>query len=563
MTLSLRFYRNILSPYILFFFAANAFSADNFEYHHAGKDLWRSNTLSSVPAVSSVDSSINILPQPLDVKRTAGNFRIDKNTVVSGNLSAESRLLIGILANSFGLDLRTGNPSENNFIELRLDNSSSDRLGSEGYYLQVRNDKIQITAPTTAGIFYGIQSLRQLIKNDDGVYSIPCLEITDRPRFSWRAFMLDESRYFKGEDQVKKLLDEMAMLKMNVFHWHLTDDQGWRIEIKKYPLLTEIGSKRDSTQIGDRDWNSNKYDGKPHAGFYTQEQIKNIIDYARERHIVIVPEIEMPGHSRAAIASYPWLGVTKKQIKVPVKFGVGEDVFDVTDPRVMQFLEDVLNEVMTLFPSNVIHIGGDEVKYEHWKADEGVKEYMKKKGLISPADLQIEFTNRISHYLDGKNRRMMGWNDIIGSAVDYFTKPADKSVSQDLSKSTIVHFWVGSPELVNKAVSKGHDVVNSFHEFTYLDYAYDYTSLEKAYSFDPIPEGLDSKYHNKILGLGCQMWGEWIPTVKSMDKQIFPRIAAYAEVGWSPREKKNFDHFKQSIRFFYGHWKEAGIDYHE
>ena len=383
--------------------------------------------------------------------------------------------------------------------------------------------------------------------------------IKDAPNFKWRAFMLDEARYFKGMEQVKLLLDEMAFLKMNVFHWHLVDDQGWRIEIKKYPKLTEIGSKRKSTQIGPLQWESPIQSAEPHEGFYTQEEIKEIIKYAKDRHITIVPEIEMPGHSTAAIASYPWLGTSKKETEVPIKFGVGKDVFDVTNERTNQFLKDVLEEVMALFPSEVIHIGGDEVKYNHWKSSESVQKYMKEKKLATPADLQVYFTNNISKYLESKGRRMMGWNEIMGHNLHDYQDKNDTKTSQKLAEKSIVHFWKGDVKLAETAARNGYEIVNSLHNFTYLDYTYKTLSLSKAYSFDPIPEKLDEKYHDKIIGLGCQMWGEWIPTNGDMHYRVFPRIAAYAEIGWTAKKRKDFTFFKTALKNLQKRWTAKEI----
>ena len=368
--------------------------------------------------------------------------------------------------------------------------------------------------------------------------------------------MLDEGRYFKGMTQVKLLLDEMARLKMNVFHWHLVENEGWRIEIKKYPLLTEIGSKRKSSQIGPLKWDSPMQSGELHEGYYTQDEIKEIIKYAEERHITIVPEIEMPGHSTAAIAAYPWLGTEKSRLDVPTKFGVSDDVYDVSDPRCTQFLTDVLDEIVDLFPSKVIHIGGDEVKYDDWKKSESVQAYMKDKNLTSPADLQIFFTNNISYYLQNKGRRMMGWNEIMGHHLHEYQSEIDTKSTQQLAKESIIHFWKGDADLAVQAASNGYEIVNSHHNSTYIDYSYDDLTLSRAYAFDPIPEGLDPKYHNKIIGLGCQMWGEWIPTVGSMHFMVFPRIAAFAEVGWTEKGNKDYERFTMNLRKLEKHWEQ-------
>jgi hexosaminidase len=434
------------------------------------------------------------------------------------------------------------------------------RMGEEGYDLTVSPNKVVVLAASPAGVFYAIQTLRQLIT--DG-HAIPCCHIFDKPRFAWRSFMLDEGRYFKGEPVVKQLLDQMALLKMNVFHWHLTDDQGWRIEIKKYPLLTAIGSKRDSTQQGvwPSGWKSNVYDGVPHQGFYTQEQIKDIVRYAAERHITVVPEIEMPGHASAAIAAYPFLGAENKPIRVPVKFGVQYNVFNVADPRVRNFIQDVLDEVLALFPSKVIHIGGDEVRYDQWKSSPQVQAYIKQHGLSSPADLQVSFTNNMSHLLEAKHRRMMGWNEILGSKVHEFNDNQDAVAKQKLSRSAIVQFWKGDTSLITTAAEGGYDIVNSLSDYTYLDYDEKSISLEKAYSFEPVPASLPARDTSRILGLGCQMWGEWIPTVERMNERVYPRLAAYAETGWTSRANKDYKRWLAGLPALEARWNSEGIHF--
>jgi hexosaminidase len=511
--------------------------------------------------------SIRIIPQPREVKIGQDIFTINSQTLILSTTESKSTAIFlqnqleHILGNS--VEISESVKSEKGSIRFNQDKN----MAKEAYELIVSKTGIQITASDNTGWFYGIQSLIQLFPSltspsePHSSVEIPAVTIKDAPRFSWRAFMLDEARYFKGMEQVKMLLDEMALLKMNVFHWHLTDDQGWRIEIKKYPLLTEVGSKRISTQVGALKWKSPVQSGEPHEGFYTQEEIREIVNYANERHITIVPEIEMPGHSTAAIASYNWLGTIKNKIDVPIWFGVSKDVYDVSDPEVYRFLTDVLDEVMGLFPSKVIHIGGDEVKYSHWKESESVQKYMKEKGLATPAELQIFFTNSISEYLQNKGRRMMGWNEIMGHKLHEYQNESDTKSGQKLAKETVIHFWKGDVKLLTQAARDGYEAVNSLHSFTYLDYDYNSIPLSKAYAFDPIPKGLDAKYHDKVIGTGCQMWGEWIPTNGQMHFMVFPRIAAYAEVGWTEKKNKDFESFNQALRKLQKHWKEKGIWY--
>lgn len=428
-----------------------------------------------------------------------------------------------------------------------------DTIGLEGYRLVSNDYGTKITASDTKGLFYGLQTFRQLITSQNNTLVIPFVEIADSPKFLWRALMLDEGRYFKRKEEVKKLLDEMARLKMNTFHWHLTDDQGWRIEIKKYPLLTKIGGKQDSTQIGN--WNSNIYDGKVHEGFYTQEEIKEIIDYAAKRQITIVPEIEMPGHASAAIAAYPQLGTEKQSIKVPTRFGVQYHAYNVADLKVIQFIKDVLDEVCNLFPSETIHIGGDEVKYDQWKKSAQVRNFMKEQNIKTPADLQIWFTNTISHYLESKKKHMMGWNEITGVKIHDYTDFEDAASGASLAEGTIVHFWRGDPSLIKQTVKKGYQVVNSYHEYTYLDYDTAYTSLEKAYHFDPLA-GITGKKTDLIIGIGAQMWGEWIPTPSDMYRKLYPRIAALAECGWTSPSNKSWKRFNQAAYKENLRWKQ-------
>ncbi len=508
---------------------------------------------------------LHIIPQPNEIIQGEGSFKITPNTKISFTNSSKNLVnnLQDFFKDQFNFSLKTIEKES-----IKEDNISFIKdlsLSDEAYELSIENNKIIICANDETGWFYGAQTLKQLLRNNahyskyENYIEVKNLVIKDKPRFTWRAFMLDEARYFKGMKQVKMLLDEMAFLKMNVFHWHLVDDQGWRIEIKKYPKLTEIGSKRKSTQIGPLQWESPIQSGEPHEGFYTQKQIKEIITYAKERHITVVPEIEMPGHSTAAIAAYSWLGTSRKEIEVPIRFGVGKDVYDVTNQRVTQFLKDVLDEVMELFPSEVIHIGGDEVKYNHWKSSSRVQQYMKKKNLATPADLQVYFTNTISKYLQSKGRRMMGWNEIMGHKLHHYQDKKDTETSEKLAKESIVHFWKGDVELATTAASNGYEIVNSLHTFTYLDYHYKNLPLSKAYAFEPIPDKLDEKYHSKVIGLGCQMWGEWIPTNGEMHYKVFPRIAAYAEVGWTQKKHKDFSNFKISLKNLQERWRKKEI----
>lgn len=488
------------------------------------------------------ETTYTLVPYPSKVEKINDKvFQLSALTGIScRSTEVNNRLLKEYIESDFLLVLQ--NRKGANEIVLKEDKSIENAIGREGYRLVVDTNKIEIIGANSTGVFYGIQTLRQLV--DRSNMTIPCVQIEDKPAYTWRAFMMDESRHLKGKKVVKSVLDNMALLKMNTFHWHLTDDQGWRIEIKRYPKLTEVAAYRDSSEIGG--WHTNRFDGKPHGGYYTQQDIKEIVAYAAERHITVVPEIEMPGHATAVVAAYPEVGVLDHPIKVPCKFGVSSSVFNVADAKTMDFIHNVLEEVFELFPSHVIHIGGDEIHVEEWQASKQINQYMKKKGLSNYNDLQVYFTNQISHFLQNHNRSMMGWNDIMGKNIHEWSD-VDNSQTGSLSKDAIVHFWKGDSSLMKEAIMNGYKIVNSTHSYTYLDYTYDLIPLSKAYGFSPFPEGVDEKYKSQVLGLGCQLWSEWLPTVADFNRQLYPRLAAYAEVGWTEEENKNYTRFINGV----------------
>lgn len=505
-----------------------------------------------------------VLPQPQEINYVQGFVKLkDKPMVVYSNeLSNEALLLASYLKNDFAVEVTLEEGKDKGDVILLLDSTVlPDKKG--GYVLEAAGSRITIKASTPEGVFNGVQTLRQIIKEREGRLTVQKALVTDYPAFSWRAFMLDEGRYFKGKEVVLNLLDRMAELKMNVFHWHLTDDQGWRIEIKKYPKLTEVGAFRDSSEINH--FHSNVFDGKPHGGFYTQDDIKEVVDYAAKRHIMIVPEIEMPGHASAAIAAYPWLGSTDEKIKVPCTFGVKNSAFNVADPRTRTFLKDVLDEVMELFPSRIIHIGGDEVRQEQWNNSSEVRTFMKEKGINSAAELQMWFTNHIASYLKSKGRIMMGWNDITGDKLHGYQSEVTIEAGNQLSEDAVVQFWTGNHDLLRKAAKRGYKIVNSYFKYTYLNFNHDRITpgleydfepipLEKAYAFNPIPEGLTMQEQKQIIGIGCQMWGEWIPQVEDMYRMIYPYWAAHAETGWTDNKRKNYNRFVRSMDYFLTRW---------
>lgn len=438
--------------------------------------------------------------------------------------------------------------------------------GEEAYSIQSSPSGIILSAADARGIFYAGQSLVQMMpsvfhdRTGDksavrwNISETP-FRITDYPRFSWRALMIDEARHFFGEKTIKQIIDQMALLKMNILHWHLTDDTGWRIEIKKYPRLTSIGSKRRESEIGT--WNSGKSDGTPHEGFYTQEQIRDIVQYAARRNITIVPEIEMPGHASAAAVAYPFLSL-KTPGEVPTTFIVNT-AFDPTSEKTYAFLSDVLDEVTAIFPGRIIHIGGDEVRYDkQWKGVPEIEEFMKKNGMKSYADVQMHFTNRMSGIIAQKGRRMMGWNEIYGHDVN---GDGGGKAGAKLDTNAVIQFWKGNTSLAKNAIRDGHDVINSLHTSTYLDYSYGSIPLQKAYGFEPVFPGLEEQYHSRVKGLGAQVWTERISTPERLHYQAFPRACAFAEVGWTPAGKKDFPDFKKRLKAYSERMDLMGIKF--
>lgn len=509
-------------------------------------------------ALFSQQSETVILPKPVSVQQTSGEFKLPTEPkIYTLKASLEANYFINELKDICGIRAQQVFNQSGSDIILDIDNKLIKE--AEGYRITITKNQIQIVGHDNAGVFYGLQSLLQLIYASNETKTLSAQVIDDAPTFSWRSYLIDEGRYFKGEKEVYQILDEMAALKMNVLHWHLTDDAGWRIEVKKYPKLTEIGSKRKDSEIGT--WGSGKTAGKPHSGFYTQEDVKRILRYAKERHIKVVPEIEMPGHASAAVASYSWLGTSGKEIETPVKFGKLYPTFNVIEPRVQEFLKDVIDEMLELFETDVIHIGGDEVRFDEWEQSEKVRAWKEKKKFNSFMDIQIDFTNMMSRYISSKGVRMMGWNEILGTALHADDNIAFADPSEKLADNVIVHYWKGDLEGITKAVQSGYDVVNSHHTFTYLDYSYKSIPLERAYNFRPILEEIPKELHHKIIGIGCQMWAEWADTPAVIQKQTYPRIAAYAEVAWTKQELKDYESFLKRMPYFVDRWAKKGIGF--
>lgn len=515
--------------------------------------------LSLLPlAMYSMNGNDVIIPRPTSVKMHQGEYVIPEVvTLYAPKNQVEAIYFIDELKDLCSTRAEITFNDRNAHLILSVDSETIP--DPEGYRLIIREKGIKIVGNNNAGVFYGLQSLLQLFNATKEKGTIKAQQIDDAPAYPWRAYMIDESRYFKGEKEVYRALDEMAALKLNTLHWHLTDDAGWRIEIKKYPKLTDIGSKRKDTQVGG--YSSDETMGEPHEGFYTQEDVKRILRYAKQRHIRVIPEIEMPGHASAAIAAYPWLGSKEEEVEVPVRFGKHYPTFNVANEKVQRFLKDVVDEVLVLFDGEIIHIGGDEVRFNHWEENDEINKLMREEKFSSYMDVQIYFSNMMSQYIQNQGARMMGWNEILGLNLHEDDNISFDKPSQKIAENVIVHFWKGDPKEITRAVENGYDIVNSQHEYTYLIYDYKSLPLEMAYSFDPIPPGLPDKYKHKILGIGCQMWSEWTPTPESIEKQTYPRIAAYAEVGWTAREEKDYNSFLSRLNYYIERWARKEIDY--
>ena len=487
-----------------------------------------------------------IIPQPVKIHQDEGQFIINKDTFISTipelkNLAKYLQKILN-LTTELNLDKDQSNIEKdlNNIISLKIRNDIKD-LAPEAYILKVSNYKISISALTKKGIFYGIQTLRQLVPPEiedskrikEGLI-IPCVKIEDYPRFKWRGFMLDESRFFFGKEVVKKILDVMGFFKLNIFHWHLTDDQGWRIEIKRYPLLTEIGSKRKNAKLKifkSKAIRSNSK-GFTYSGHYSQEDIKEIIEYANERYIRIIPEIDVPGHVTAALASYPELSCTGGPFEVSNQFLIHKDVLCIGKEKVFEFVQDILKEVIVLFPSNLIHIGGDEVPIDRWKECSYCQKRIREEKLNNERDLQKYFTNRIVKFLKSQEKKPILWNDIL---------------YKELDNDVLCQYWFGDLKDIIIHIKDRRNIIMSNNEVLYLYQAYSNISLRDVYEFEPIPKDLEECFHKQIKGLEACMWTEIITDPKLLEYLLFPRLFAVAETGWTLKNNKNYKNFKENL----------------
>lgn len=506
------------------------------------------NGTPGIPQKPAASEEFRIVPKPQFISYRDNQIELKSDLTIGyeGSLSVEAEQLKEALTSDHNMSPSVKSSADGADILLAL-NTSMDVKGKGGYKIEIAAKQIKITAPETIGIFYGIQTLRQAIKAESGKFSIREATISDYPTSAWRSLMLDEGRYFKGKDAVKKLLYEMARLKYNYFHWHLTEDQGWRLEIKKYPKLIEIGSKRPKTGKHYY-WISNEFYNEPHEGHYTQADVKEIIEFAEKLHITIIPEIEILTHASAAIASYSYLGTTGKQIEVECRLGPTDEIMDISKPETMQFIHDVLDEVADLFPGKYIHCGGDEIQGNHWINSAGIRAMKNQLGIKEDWELERHFYNEISKYLEGKGKALMAWSDAAG-------KPGAASIIPiKVGKESVFQYWTGDMTNLTFLINNGLNVLYSHTDGLYFN-----TTLPVAYRVKIVPESIDLSKRKQLLGIGVECWSEFDRTVDETFDHIFPLIAVYADTGWMKESEKDYQDFTRRMYPLYKIWKDRDI----
>ena len=493
---------------------------------------------------------VNIVPKPLSVTPGAGTFTVTASTVIGVGKNAElrrsARIFAGEVAPVVGGVMKTAAEGD---VRLAVDGS----LEAEAYTLAVTPSGVEVRGGTPQGVFHGLQSLRQLVIDGEGV--VPAVTVSDKPYFAHRGGMLDPCRHFWTVDEVKEYIDILAIHKLNKFHWHLTDDQGWRIEIKKYPELTRVGSVRGETLIGHHH-TSSEYDKTPHGGYYTQKQIREIVKYAADRYITVIPEIELPGHAVAALTSYPWLGCTGEQYEVRQTWDIDDRVFCIGKETTFEFIEKVLTEVLALFPSKLIHIGGDECPKGRWKACPLCQQRIREEGLKDEYQLQSYFIHRIERWMHTHGREIIGWDEILQGGI---------------SKTANIMSWNGSDPGI-KAAQRGNTVIMTPKWYCSFDYSqtsdperYEplgntrYVSVRQAYRLDPC-DRLTLPDQKRIRGVQCNLWTEYIADIRHAQHMVLPRMAALAETGWA-NDRKDYNDFVRRIPALVAVYKAEGYNY--
>ena len=496
---------------------------------------------------ATVKGNLDVIPQPQEIvlARDTTPFIIDRSTTIvypatNEKMHRTADFLATFIKEMTGTEVRVSDKEKSsNAIILAVDSTMGH---PEGYKLQITPEKVLLTGGSEAGVFYGIQTIHKalpILKDGKVAAALPAGTVTDFPRFRYRGFMIDVGRHFFPVSYLKQMIDLMALHNINYFHWHLTEDQGWRIEIKKYPKLTEIGSKRDSTII---DWETKKFDGKPHSGFYTQDEAREIVRYAADRFITVVPEIDLPGHTTAALASYPELGCTGGPYKVLCSFGVFPDVLCAGNDQTLQFTKDVLYEIMDIFPSEYIHIGGDECPKSRWEKCPKCQAKIKELGIKAlpkhskENQLQTYFMSELEKEINAHGRRMLGWDEVLEGG---------------LTPNSTIMSWRGIQGGI-EAARQHHDVIMTPIQRLYfsnprINKMTGFEWMNRVYNFEPVPAELTDAEKKFVIGTQGCIWTEWTADSTKMEWQILPRMAALSEIQWTLPEHKNFERFMERL----------------
>ena len=496
---------------------------------------------------ATVKGNLDVIPQPQEIvlARDTTPFIIDRSTTIvypatNEKVHRTADFLATFIKEMTGTEIRVSDKEKSsNAIILAVDSTMGH---PEGYKLQITPEKVLLTGGSEAGVFYGIQTIHKalpILKDGKVAAALPAGTVTDFPRFRYRGFMIDVGRHFFPVSYLKQVIDLMALHNINYFHWHLTEDQGWRIEIKKYPKLTEIGSKRDSTII---DWETKKFDGKPHSGFYTQDEAREIVRYAADRFITVVPEIDLPGHTTAALASYPELGCTGGPYKVLCSFGVFPDVLCAGNDQTLQFTKDVLDEIMDIFPSEYIHIGGDECPKSRWEKCPKCQAKIKELGIKAlpkhskENQLQTYFMSELEKEINAHGRRMLGWDEVLEGG---------------LTPNSTIMSWRGIQGGI-EAARQHHDVIMTPIQRLYfsnprINKMTGFEWMNRVYNFETVPAELTDAEKKFVIGTQGCIWTEWTADSTKMEWQILPRMAALSEIQWTLPEHKNFERFMERL----------------
>ena len=525
-------------------------------------------------ALVQAASPLSLIPLPASVQQGSGQFTFPAKvqlcvpSYTGDSVKAVAKRWTGNFTKSTGIKVSVGKKA-NAAIQLRLNSG----LASEAYDLQVTRERIVIEAARPAGFFYALQTLNQLLPSravmagvkatDVQAWTLPVVTIKDHPRFEWRGFMLDEGRHFYGKEEIKKLLDVMAAYKLNRFHWHLTEDQGWRIEIKKYPLLTEVGAWRNSKVLG---WGEVKPDGQRYGGYYTQKDAREIVRYAQERFIEIVPEVDIPGHSQAAVAAYPeFLSCDpQNQHEVWLWQGVSPDVINVSHPQAVQFAKDVIDELTAIFPFRYIHLGGDECPTNKWEANEACRQQLASIGSKNFRDLQINFYRQLQDHIAQKpaseQRQLIFWNEVLHGN----TRPLGTDIT--------IMAWVGADGAAKDAAQRGMKTILSPQIPYYINrrqsnlpteprsQGHGTETVEAVYNYVPMA-GIPADLQQQYMGVQANFWTEWVEEASVVQYLMFPRLAAVAEAGWTPQQLRKYPDFLERLQAEAKYYELRGVDY--